>query len=166
MLVSEVNFPHESLLHGKEGDTYYRDAFLVNTSRRKLPAKSVFHSVFAYPPNFILRFFKFKNTLSLFFKLSTVEFPQYFTYNTIYQGRKIGDFTFDKITDGELVVVAEGKNMEIWMSVLRITDTRFVMSTLVNFKTEKGRFYMHCLRPFHQFLTKYAIKQALKSKRL
>jgi len=165
-MVSEVNFPHQTLLNGKEDESYYRDAFLVNTSRRKLPAKYVYHSIFAYPSNFILRLYKFRNRLATLFNASEASFPQYFAYNNMYQGAKIGLLSIDKLSDGELIVVADGQNMQIWVSVLRVTDTRFIISTLVNFNTQKGRLYMRCLRPIHQFLTKFSIKQALKSKRL
>lgn len=165
-MVSEVNFPPQTVLHGKEDESYYRDSFLVNTSRRNLAAKYVYHSIFAYLPNFIYRLYKFRNNIAKRFNFSDVSFPVYFRYNDIYQGRKIGLLTFDKISEGELVVVAYEKNMDVWVSVLKVTDTRFIISTLVNFKNKKGRLYMRCLQPFHQLLTKFCIKQALKGGRL
>lgn len=165
-MVSEVNFPPQTLLNGKEEHSYYRDSFLVNVSRRNLAAKYVYHSVFAYLPNFIYRFYKFRNSIAKILNLSEVNYPVYFQYNDIYQSRKIGLLTFDKISEAELVVVSYGKNMDIWVSVLKVTDTRFIISTLVNFNNNKGRLYMKCIRPLHQVLTKFCIRQALNSGRL
>lgn len=165
-MVSEVNFPPQTLLHGKEDESYYRDSFLVNTSRRNLAAKYVYHSVFAYLPNFIYRLYKLRNAVAKRFNFLELSYPMYFQYNELYQGRKIGLLTFDKIAELELVVVAYEKNMDVWVSVLKVTDTRFIISTLINFKNKKGRLYMRCLQPLHQILTKFCIKQALKGGRL
>ena len=165
-MVSEVNFPSQTLLNGMENESYYRDSFLVNTSRRNLAAKYVYHSVFGYFPNFIYRLYKFRNNIANRFNFTEISFPVYFNYNDIYQGRKIGPLIFDKISESELVVVAYEKNMDVWVSVLKITDTRYVISTLTNFKNKKGRLYMRCIQPLHQILTKFCIKQALKGGRL
>jgi len=165
-MVSKVEFPPHTILNGMEHESHCRDSFLVNTSRRNLAAKYVYHSVFAYLPTFIYRLYKFRNNIANRFNYSQINFPVYFKYNDIYQGRKIGPLTFDKITETELIVVAHEKNIDVWVSVLRITDTRFVISTLINYKNQKGRFKMKLLQPLHQMLTKICIKQALKAGRL
>jgi hypothetical protein len=74
--------------------------------------------------------------------------------------------TFDQISVSELIVVAYEKNMDIWVSVLKVADRRFVISTLINFKTQRGRLYMRCIKPLHQMVTKFCIKQAVKAGRL
>lgn len=164
-MVSEVNFPQQTMLNEKKSEFYYKDSFLVNTSRRNLAAKYVYHSIFAYLPNFIYRLYKFRNNIAKKLNFSEINFPVYFKYNDIYQGGKVGPLTFDKITETEVIVVAYEKNKDVWVSVLRITDTRFVVSTLINYKTEKGWFKMKILQSLHQKLTKICIKQALKAGR-
>lgn len=165
-MVSEVNFPEQTLLHGKEEDSFYRDAFLVNPTRSNLPAKYVYHSVFGHFPNFILSFYRIRNRIARLFNRSEVSYPTYFSYNDIYQGGKIDFVTFEKISAAEVVVVANEKNMDIWVSVLRVSDRRFIISTLINFKSKKGRIYMRLIRPLHQMATKYCIRQAIKARRL
>jgi hypothetical protein len=165
-MVLEVNFPPQTQLNGKEEESYYRDAFLVNSKRGNLAAKYVYHSVFAHFPNFIVSLYKLRNRFAKRLRFSERSYPTYFSYNDIYQGRKIGPVTFDQISVSELIVVAYEKNMDIWVSVLKVADRRFVISTLINFKTQRGRLYMRCIKPLHQMVTKFCIKQAVKAGRL
>ena len=165
-MVSEVNFPGKTSLVGRESDSFYRDAFLVNSRRRNSSAKYVYHSIFAYCPNLILNVFDFINRIAKKLRFSGISCPVYFEYNAIYKGKKIGLITFDEISNSEVIVVANEKNMDIWVSVLKVTDTQFIVSTLINFKNQKGRIYMRLIKPLHQMLTKFSIKQALKARRL
>lgn len=165
-MVSEVNFPTNTFLNGKESDSYYRDAFAVKSRRTNLGAKYVYHSVFAFLPNFIQSIIRILSRIVKIFGFSGFGCPVFFEYNAIYKGRKIGPLTFDKINGKELVVVADEKHMDIWVSVLKVTETKFIISTLINFKTKRGRIYMKIMKPFHQFLTKFSIKQAMKSRRI
>lgn len=52
--------------------------------------------------------------------------------------------------------------MDMWLSVMRLSDNEFALSTLVNLKTRSGKIYMAFVKPFHKFVAKYCLRQALK----
>lgn len=54
----------------------------------------------------------------------------------------------------------------IWISVLKISESEYTVSTLVNMKTIASRVYLYIIKPFHKVLAKYAIKHAIKQKRI
>jgi len=87
-------------------------------------------------------------------------------YEDIREGQEAGFLIIDKVSELELVCVAYEKNMDMWLSVLKVSDDQFAISTLVNLKTKVGKVYMIFIKPFHKIVAKYCIKQALKSGRI
>ena len=84
----------------------------------------------------------------------------------IAEGNKAGFLSFENVSENEVVCGAYEKNMDMWVSVLKISDNGFAVSTLVNLKTTTGRLYMALIKPFHKIIAKHGIKQAIKTGRL
>jgi hypothetical protein len=49
-MVSEIEFPVETKINGKELNSYYRDSFKVRVNKTDLEAKNVYHSIFGFLP--------------------------------------------------------------------------------------------------------------------
>jgi len=54
----------------------------------------------------------------------------------------------------------------MWLSVLKLSEQEFAISTLVNLKTTSGKVYMILIKPFHKLVAKHCIKQALRAGRI
>lgn len=54
----------------------------------------------------------------------------------------------------------------MWISVLKLSEQKFAVSTLVKLKTKTGKVYMTFIKPFHKLVAKYCIKQTLSASRI
>ena len=165
-MVFEICFPAQTQLNGKESGSFYRDAFVVTVNQSDLPAKYVYHSIFAYLPDSVQRLMKIRNAIVKYLGFSASNSTMALAYEDICVGNKAGFLTIENLSDTELVCAAYEKNMDMWISVLKVKDDQFVISTLVNLKTKTGKVYMACIVPFHKLIAKHCIKQALKAGRL
>jgi hypothetical protein len=65
-----------------------------------------------------------------------------------------------------VVGITSEPSMDMWISVLRLSEHEFAISALVNIKTITGEMYMAIIKPFHNVVAIYAIKQVLKAGRI
>ncbi len=84
----------------------------------------------------------------------------------IKEGKTAGFLTIEHVSSVELVCASYEKNMDMWLSVSKISNDQYAVSTLVNLKTKTGKVYMLVIKPFHKLIAKYCINQALKSGRI
>ncbi|WP_114767123.1 DUF2867 domain-containing protein [Vibrio rhodolitus] len=165
-MISEITFPAASSINGKQTGSYYRDSFKVTVTQHNLEAKQVYHSVFGYLPKSVQRALKIRNIAveKLGFSVSNTEMS--LALEEIEAGKQAGFLTFELVTESEVVCGAYEPNMDMWLSVMRLSDNEFALSTLVNLKTRSGKIYMAFVKPFHKFVAKYCLRQALKAGRL
>jgi len=45
--------------------------------------------------------------------------------------------------------------MDMWLSVLKVSEQEFSISTLVNLKTKTGKLYMAFIKPLNKLVAKY-----------
>lgn len=68
--------------------------------------------------------------------------------------------------DSEGICASYENNMDIWISVLKLSENEFSVSSLVNLKNKTARIHMAISKPFHKMISKYSIQQAINNWRL
>lgn len=165
-MVSEMEFPPETQINGKELNEYYRDSFKVKVNKTDLEAKNVYHSIFGFLPKPVQLALAFRNSIVKHFGFSASNTEMSLPLEDIVAGNKAGFLTIDFVDSSEVICSAYEPNMDMWLSVLKLSDQEFSISTLVNLKTTTGKLYMAFIKPFHKLVAKYCIRQALKAGRI
>jgi|TARA_B100000745_G_scaffold75347_1_gene45570 hypothetical protein len=164
--ISEIQFPQKTTIQNKASAPYYRDAFKVVVTKHGLEAKQVYHGIFGFIPKPVQWALKLRNALVKWIGFAASDTEMALPLEEIATGKKAGFLVIEGVTEEELVCGAYEKNMDIWLSVLRLSEQEFAISTLVNLKTRSARWYMALIKPFHQRIAKYTIRQALKAGRI
>lgn len=165
-MVSEMEFPSETKINGKELNSYYRDAFKLQVNKTELDAKNVYHSIFGFLPKPVQFALSFRNSIVKHFGFSASNTEMALPLEDIEAGKKAGFLIIESVEPTEVICGAYEPNMDMWLSVLKLSDDEFAVSTLVNLKTKTGKVYMAFIKPFHKVVAKYCIKQALKAGRI
>lgn len=165
-MIYEITFPDATQINGKEKHSYYRDSFKFKTRCCGLEAKQVYHSIFGFLPAPIQWAMKLRNAIVKYFGFSASETEMSLPLADIAEGKKAGFLIIESVSETEIVCAAYESNMDMWLSVLKLSEQEFALSTLVNLKTTSGRLYMLFIQPFHKQVAKYSIRQALKSGRI
>jgi hypothetical protein len=165
-LVTEIEFPVNTKINGKEHNDFYRDSFKVQVNIANLGAKNVYHSIFGFLPKPVQLALKMRNSIvkHLGFTVSNTEMS--LPLEEIEAGKQAGFLIIEFVSDTEVICAAYEVNMDMWLSVLKISEQEFAISTLVNLKTKTGKVYMAFIKPLHKLIAKYCIKQALKAGRI
>lgn len=165
-MVSEMEFSRVTKLNGKELEPFYRDAFKVTVNKVDLEAKYVYHSIFAFMPKPVQLALSLRNSIVKHFGFSASNTEMSLPLSDIQAGKQAGFLMIESVTDEEVICGAYEANMDMWLSVLKISEQEFSISTLVNLKTTTGRIYMALIKPLHKIVATYCIKKAIKSGRI
>lgn len=165
-MVSEIEFPVETKINGKELNSYYRDSFKIRVNKTDLEAKNVYHSIFGFLPKPVQLALSFRNSIVKHFGFSASNTEMSLPLEDIEAGKKAGFLIIESVESSEVICGAYEPNMDMWLSVLKLSEQEFAVSTLVNLKTKTGKVYMAFIKPFHKLVAKYCIKQALKAGRI
>jgi|TARA_B110000908_G_C10251331_1_gene452242 hypothetical protein len=165
-MVSEIKFPKQTKINGKELKSYYRDSFKVQVNKTNLEAKNVYHSIFGFLPKPVQLALSFRNCVVRYLGFAASNTRMSLPLEDIKAGNKAGFLIIESVEPVEMVCSSYEPNMDMWLSVLRLSEQEFAVSTLVNLKTKKGKAYMAFIKPFHKLVAKYCIKQALRSGRI
>jgi len=165
-MVSEMDFPLETGINGKELNAYYRDSFKVQVNQHNLNAKNVYHSIFGFLPKPVQFALTFRNAIVKYLGFSVSNTQMSLPLEDIEAGKKAGFLIIETVEPSEVICAAYEPNMDMWLSVLKLSEREFSVSTLVNLKTKSGKVYMAFIKPFHKFVAKYCIKQAIKAGRI
>ena len=165
-MVSEMEFPPETKINGKELNSYYRDSFSVQVNKTNLDAKNVYHSIFGFLPKPVQIALSLRNSIVKHFGFTASNTEMSLPLKDIEAGKKAGFLIIESVEPSEVICGAYEPNMDMWLSVLKLSDQEFSISTLVNLKTKTGKVYMAFIKPFHKLVAKYCIRQALKAGRI
>jgi len=165
-MVSEMEFPVETQINGKELNSYYRDSFKVQVNKTELEAKNVYHSIFGFLPKPVQLALSFRNSVVKYFGFSASNTEMSLPLEDIEAGKKAGFLIIESVEPSEVICGAYEHNMDMWLSVLKLSEQEFAVSTLVNLKTKTGKVYMAFIKPFHKLVAKYCIKQAVRAGRI
>ena len=165
-MVVEINFPKNILLNGKESVSFFKDSFQVDVNKKNTNVVYVYHSIFAYLPASVQTLLKVRNSIVRYLGFSVGNTEMSLSIEDIKEGKIAGFLTIEHVSEVELVCASYEKNMDMWLSVSKISNDKYAISTLVNLKSKKGKIYMVVIKPFHKMIAKYCINQALKSGRI
>lgn len=165
-MISEMDFPPTSQINGKEQKAFYRDSFKVTVNQTGLNATQVYHAIFGFLPRPVQLAFSLRNFIVKSFGFAASETQMSVPIEEIIVGNKAGFLTIELVAPNEVICGAYEANMDMWISVLKLSELEFSISTLVNLKTPSGKVYMAIIKPFHKIVAKYCIKQALISGRI
>lgn len=165
-MVQEIDFPSNTLLNGKESQYFFRDSYQLSSSTPHYQAKHIYHGIFGFLPKPAIWMMKLRNAFMKWFGYSTGNFDLNLSLENIQEGAEAGFLTIESVTDHEVVSAAYDKSMDIWISVFKLSDSEYAISTLVNLKTRGSRVYLSIIKPFHKLLVRYAIKHAIKRNRV
>jgi len=165
-VVSEISVPESSRLNMRIGVDHYRDAFSFTVNQENLSAVQVYQAIFGYLPKPVQLLLKVRNVLVKPFGFAASDTKMALELNDIRVGAKAGFLSVEAAEEHELICAAYDKNMDMWLSVMRVGERDFVLSTLVNLKTPLGRAYMAVIKPFHKRVAVYSVRKALASGRI
>ncbi len=165
-MITEINFPPETQIFGKESGSFYRDSFNVRVTRNDLSAIEVYHAIFGFLPKPVQFALSIRDTVMQWFGFSASNTEKALPLANIKSGAKAGFLLIEAAHESEVVCSASERNMDMWLSVLKLSEREFAISTLVNMKTTSGKVYMFCIKPLHKLVAKYSIKHAFKEGRL
>lgn len=165
-MITEINFPPQTQIFGKERGSFYRDCFNVRVTDKDLSAIEVYHAIFGFLPKPVQFALSIRNTVVQWFGFSASNTEMALALGDIKPGTKAGFLLIEAAHESEVVCSASERNMDMWLSVLKLSEQEFAVSTLVNMKTTPGKVYMYCIKPFHKLVAKYSIKHAFNEGRL
>lgn len=165
-VTTEIRFPEKTRLIGKETGSFYRDAFVVRTTKPDLDSKQVYHAIFGYLPKPVQGLLKIRNSIVKWLGFKASDTGMSLPLKEMSEGRQAGFLTIEMVSDAEVICAAYEKHMDMWLSVMRLSEHEYALSTLVNLKTTSGRIYMTVIKPFHKMVVTYSIRQALKAGRI
>lgn len=165
-MITQIEFPVNTKINGKEHHAFYRDSFKVEVNLANLGAKNVYHSIFGYLPKRVQLALKVRNYIIKYLGLTAGSTEMSIPLAEIEEGKKAGFLVIEFVSDTEVICAAYDVNMDMWLSVLKISEQEFAISTLVNLKTKTAKVYMTFIKPFHKLVAKYCIKEALKAGRI
>lgn len=165
-MITEIDFPSDTVICGRESGAFYRDSFRVCVSKKGQGAREVYHGIFGHLPRSVQLALKVRNSAVKLIGFSASNTNMGLTIDEIQTGKKAGFLTIEAASDSEVVCGAYEKNMDMWISVLKLSEQEFAISTLVNIKTRAGKVYMAFIKPFHKLVAIYSIRQALKAGRI
>lgn len=164
--VQQQSFPKHSTLQGKEIKPYYRDAFVFKTSKKDSNAIKTYHGIFAHLPKWVFLALRLRDKLVACFGFASSSQNSNLAVEEIELGKAAGFLTFSTVSEGEVIASSEDKNMDLSLSVLKLSKDEFAVLSLVNLKTSSGQIYMKVITPFHKLIAQHCIKQALKQGRI
>ena len=144
---------------------FFRDALVAPLSHEQQDAKDIQYAIFGYMPNWVHTLMSFRNKLvkKLGFKVGVNNMA--INKHHLKAGDQVGFMTIKSITTSEVICFAEDKHMDFYLSVSK-ENKHATISTLVNQKTLIGRLYVNAILPFHYFIARIVINNAIKNKRI
>jgi len=163
--VRTLKEPENDNLANKSKGPYFRDALAVNLQKPDLSPSQLQHAVFAYMPKWVGTLMRIRNRIVKLFGFEVGADNLEPTSDELEIGDKAGFLTITEKSSDEIISYSEDKHMTFYISVLKKSD-EVVISTLVNQKTLIGRIYVNSILPFHYFIARTMINNAIKANRI
>lgn len=156
----------ESYLYTKTAEPYFSDAYdFVAVKSQSI--EYVYHGIFGYMPNWIGSLLKIRNKLvkPFGFKVGN-KFHMSPPLDKFYVGSQAGFIFIEHLDEREVVFAAYEDKMSFWISVMNVDEKLYRVSTLVNLHSRASQVYLKIIKPFHIFITKWSIHQAMQACRV
>jgi hypothetical protein len=165
-MVSEIAFPQQSGLNGRQGKAFYRDAFSCNTHSINLQPREVYHGIYGFLPRSVKASLALRNIMVKPFGIAKNDLQMNLAIEDMKAGQKAGFMTVETANDKEIICTSTELHMDLWISVLKLAPQQFAVSSLINLNTTTAKVYMASIKPFHKLTNRYCIARAVKSGRL
>jgi hypothetical protein len=155
----------EDRLSTKASGCYFRDALEAEITQTQLTPSQVQYAIFNYLPSWVNGLMSLRNRLVKVFGFEVGTSNMVPKSSELKVGDKAGFLTVIEKTENEIISHADDKHMTFYLSVKK-QENKIVMSSLVNQKTRIGRIYVNAILPFHYFIARIVINNALKANRI
>ena len=163
--IQAVQAPTNDRLSGKAVSPFFRDALQTQLLQVQLTPSQLQYAIFNYLPAWINWLMLLRNKLVKLFGFEVGQANMKPTSSELNIGDQAGFLTVIEKSDDEIISYADDKHMTFYLSVKKQADT-VTVSSLVNQKTLIGRMYVTAILPFHYFIARIVINNAIKAKRI
>lgn len=157
--------PHNDRLSSKAQKHYFRDALLAKRSQKDLSPSQLQFAIFAYLPSWVQNLMKIRNRIVSVFGFEVGQSHMQPKSAELAVGDQAGFLTMIETYPDEIISYADDKHMTFYLSVATVDDD-VIVSSLVLQKTAIGRIYVNAILPFHYFIARIVINNALKAGRI
>ena len=163
--ITALSQPFNDRLSAKIKVHYFRDALACKRLNPQMTPSQVQHAIFSHMPTWVNRLMGIRNRIVSMFGFDASNNNMTPQSDELCVGDEAGFLMVIEKHDDEIISYADDKHMTFYLSVAFVGDN-FVISSLVNQKTTIGRIYMHCIAPFHYFIARIVINNAIKAGRV
>ena len=163
--IQTLKTPFEDRLNNKAVFPYFRDALQASLSHQQLTPSQLQYAIFNYLPSWVNWLMKLRNKLVKLFGFEVGQANMTPKSDELSVGDQAGFLTIIEKSDNEIISYADDKHMTFYLSVKK-QDSTVIVSSLVNQKTLVGRIYVNAVLPFHYFIVRIVINNAIKAKRI
>lgn len=157
--------PVDDFLANKSQAPFFRDALEADVAKGELTPSQLQYGIFNYLPSWVNALMSLRNKIVKVFGFDVGTANMAPTSDELNIGDKAGFLTVIDKFDDEIISYADDKHMTFYLSVKKCAD-KVVVSTLVNQKTLIGRLYVNAILPFHYFIARIVINNAIKGQRI
>lgn len=157
--------PFDDQLNDKAQAPFFRDALQTQLSQTHLTPSQIQYAIFNYLPSWVNGLMALRNKVVAVFGFDVGTTSMAPINDELNIGDQAGFLTVIDKSDDEIISSADDKHMTFYLSVKKQNDT-VIVSTLVNQKTLIGRIYVKSILPFHYFIARIVINNAIKQRRI
>lgn len=157
--------PTDDALATKHQAPYFRDALKTSVSKHQLSPSQLQYAIFNYLPNWVQGLMSLRNKIVKWFGFEVGVNNMNPVSDELNIGDKAGFLTIIEKTEDEIISHADDKHMTFYLSVKK-QGNDVIVSSLVNQKTTIGRIYVNAILPFHYFIARIVINNAIKANRI
>lgn len=157
--------PYNDRLSLKTQKHFFRDALMTRRLRTNLTPSQIQYAIFSYMPSWVNILMKIRNKIVAMFGFELGQSSMAPKTDELVIGDQAGFLTVIEKYQDEIISMADDKHMTFYLSVALVDDD-VVVSSLVNQKTLIGRIYVNSILPFHYFIARIVINNAIKAGRI
>jgi len=163
--IKSMTPPTQDYLASVSRSPFFRDAICITPKKSVTKPDQAQVAIFGHMPKWVSAMMRVRNTLvkSLGFEVGQLNVKP--TNDFLKVGDQVGFMHVIEKNEYEIISYAEDKHMAFYLST-KIDNDAIVLSTLVNKKTFIGRCYVNFIIPFHYFIARAVIKDALTNNRI
>jgi len=157
--------PHKDRLSMMSKKHFFRDALSTRRMKNELTPSQVQYAMFSFMPNWVSTLMKVRNRIVAVFGFDVVQSSMAPKTDELMLGDQAGFLTVIEKHPDEIISFADDKHMTFYLSIAFVGE-EVVVSSLVNQKTIIGRVYVNAILPFHYFIARIVLNNAIKAGRI
>ena len=163
--IQAVQAPINDHLSEKAISPFFRDALQTKLLQVELTPSQLQYAIFNYLPGWVNGLMKLRNKLVKVFGFEVGQTSLAPPSDELNLGDQAGFLTVIEKSGDEIISYADDKHMTFYLSVKKQNGS-VIISSLVNQKTWVGRIYVNSILPFHYFIARIVLNNAIKAKRI